>query len=143
MPKLPPVSQVLSIALLLSACSGDGGTDIQPPPAVTAVTVTAPTTNVETGQTVQLAATAQDAEGDRVEVGAYEWTTTDGAIASVSSTGLVTGLAPGQVEISATTGSVTGSLAIEVVAPPVVPPPPPPGPVTLRLQEVATGLDFT
>ena len=77
-----------------------------------------------------------------VEVGTFQWATADAAVATVSATGLVTGVAPGQVAISATTEGITGSIAITVTIPPVVPPPPPPGPVTLGLQEVATGLDF-
>jgi hypothetical protein len=57
-------------------------------------------------------------------------------VASVSSTGLVTGLSQGQVEIRATTEGVTGTIMITVAAAP------PGGPVTLGLQEVATGFNF-
>jgi glucose/arabinose dehydrogenase len=89
------------------------------------------------GQTVQLTATALDAGGAEVAGGTFEWSTADATVASVSPTGLVTGLAEGQVEIHAITEGVTGSLTIAVETPP-----PPPGPITLRLQEVATGLNF-
>ena len=142
MPKLPVLSRVLPVAALLWACGGDGGTDIQPPPTVSVVTVSAPGTTVEAGQTVQLTAVAEDEAGNPVEGPTFEWATSDDATATVSSTGLVTGVAPGAVEIRATTDNITGSLAITVTAPPVVPPPPPPGPVTLKLQEIGAGLDF-
>jgi glucose/arabinose dehydrogenase len=141
----PPLSRRLTllallpaliIASLVSACGGDGGGDIQEPKPVTAVTVTAPSTSIEVGQTVQLAATAQDADGAAVEGRAFDWSTVDAAVASVSPAGLVTGLAEGQVEIRATTEGVTGSIVIAVAAPPPV------GPVILGLQQIASGLDF-
>jgi glucose/arabinose dehydrogenase len=129
------LSPVLIIAASLSACGGDGG-DIQEPRPVTAVTVTAPNTTIEAGQTVQLTATARDAGGTVVDGRTFEWTTADAAVASVSPTGLVSGLTEGQVEIRATTEGVTGSIMITVTAAP------PGGPIILGLQEVATGLDF-
>jgi hypothetical protein len=143
MPK-PPLSRrvtllALSPALIIvasvSACGGNGG-DIQDPRPVTAVTVTAPTTTIESGQTVQLTATARAADGTVVEGRTFEWTTADAAVASVSPTGLVTGLTEGQVEIRAITEAVTGSIVITIAAAP------PGGPVTPGLQEIATGLTF-
>jgi glucose/arabinose dehydrogenase len=132
----PVPSRVLILASLVWACGGDGGGDIQEPGAVTSVTVTASATAVQVGETVQLTATARRADGTVVER-TFEWTTTDPAVASVSSSGLVTGVGEGQVEIRATVDGVTGSITITVTAPP-----PPPGPVTVGLQEIATGLDF-
>jgi glucose/arabinose dehydrogenase len=122
------------------ACGGDGsGGDIQEPIAVTSVTVTGPATTLQVGQTVQLTATARDAGNAVVEGRTFEWTTADAAVATVSAAGLVTGLTPGQAEIRASTEGVTGSLVITVAAPP---PSPPVEPVTVGLQEIATGLDF-
>jgi glucose/arabinose dehydrogenase len=148
MPKAPlsrrvmplALSHILIIAASVSACGGEGGGDIQEPRPVTAVTVTGPMTTIESGQTVQLTATARDAGGTVVEGRTFEWTTANAAVASVSPTGLVTGLGAGQVEIRATTEGVTGSVVITVTAAPPVTPPP--GPVTVGLQQVATGLDF-
>ena len=82
------------------------------PLPVTAVTITAPSTTVDSGQTVQLTATARNANGAVVEGRTFEWTTVDAAVASVSASGLVTGLKPGPVEIRASTESVTGSILI-------------------------------
>jgi glucose/arabinose dehydrogenase len=128
------LSAALIIAASVSACGGDG--NIQEPTGVAAVTVTAPQTTVESGQTLQLTATARDAGGTVVEGRTFEWTTADAAVASVSPTGLVTGLHEGQVEISAITEGVTGSIMITVAAAP------PGGPVTVGLRAVATGLHF-
>jgi hypothetical protein len=130
------LSQVLIIAALVTACGEDGGGGIQEPEPVASVTITAPTTEIQVGQTVQLAATARDAGGTVIEGGTFEWTTADAAVASVSQAGLVTGRTAGQVEIRAVTEGVTGSIMITVTAAP------PGGPVILGLQQVASGLDF-
>lgn len=135
-PTLLALSPVLVLGGSLLACGGDdGGGNVEPNP-VTTVTVTAPASTVQVGQTVQLSATARNGAGAVVEGRTFQWSTADGAIASVSSTGLVTGLAEGQVEIRAVTENVTGSLAITVSAAPV------PGPVTLGVDQVASGLRF-
>src|SRR5918999_3649904 len=103
------IPSLLLVAVTIWACGedGSGGGDIQEPGPVTAVSVTAPATSIQVGQTVQLTATAQDAGGTVVEGGSFEWATTDAAVASVSPAGLVTGLTQGQVEIRATTEGVT------------------------------------
>lgn len=143
MPKAPlsrlALSPVLVIAALVSACGDDGGGgNIQEPKPVAAVTVTGPST-VQIGQTVQLTATANDEDGAVVEGSAFEWTTSDAAVASVSPAGFVTGLTEGQAAISATSEGFTGSITITVTA---TPPPPPPGPINLGLQPIVTGLRF-
>ena len=127
---------ILTSALIVS-CGGDnGGGNIVEPGPLTAVAVTAPKSTIELGESVQLTATARDAAGTVLDGHAFEWTTADAAVASVSPTGLVTGLTAGQVEIRATTEGVTGSIMITVAAAPPV------GPIVPGLQEVAVGLDF-
>jgi glucose/arabinose dehydrogenase len=130
------LSHVLIIAAAVSACGEGGSGDIQEPRPVTTVTITAPTTSIRVGQTVQLTATARDADGTVLEGRTFEWTTGIGSVASVSPTGLVTGLAKGQSEIRATTEGMTGSIVITVAVAP------PPDPVTVGLQEIASGLEF-
>jgi glucose/arabinose dehydrogenase len=131
---------VLVLAVLISGCGGDSGGDVQQPTpvTVTTVTVTAPDSSIDVGKTVQLTATAKDAGGATIEGKTFAWATADAAVASVSATGLVTGLADGQVEIRATTDGVAGTIIIAVAAVAL----PPPGPVSLGLQEVASGLHF-
>jgi glucose/arabinose dehydrogenase len=130
------LSHVLIIAALATACGEDGGSGIQEPEPVASVTITAPTTEIQVGQTVQLTATARDADGTVLEGRSFEWTSGIGTVASVSPTGLVTGLVKGQSEIRATTEGVTGSIVI------TVDPARPPDPVTVGLQEIASGLEF-
>ncbi len=130
-------SWVLILAAMTTACGEDGaGGGIQEPEPVASVTVTAPTTTVQGGQSVQLTATARDADGAVVEGRTFEWTTLNPTAASVSSTGLVTGIAEGQAEIRASTDGFTGSVTLTVE------PAAPAEPVVLGLEEVATGVDF-
>jgi len=102
---------------LSAACGGDAsGTG---PAPVDEVVVTAPTTEIEVGETVQLTATALDANGNALDR-SFIWVSGIGTVASVSQTGLVTGLHKGQSEIEAITEDVAGSIVITVdPAPPL------------------------
>lgn len=113
------LSAVLALTAMVGACGGDDDGDaILEPGPVASVTITAPTTEIRIGQSVQLTATARDANGTELER-EFTWISGIGTVASVSSTGLVTGLVKGQSEIRATTEDVTGSIVITVnVAPP-------------------------
>jgi glucose/arabinose dehydrogenase/predicted small secreted protein len=137
--KLIALSSLVIVAFATAACGNDGGGgDIQQPSPVTTVTVTAPTSSIQVGQTVQLTAAAQDAGGAAVEGRTFEWTSANQDVASVSSTGLVTGVGEGQAEIRAATDGISGSITITVAAAP----PPPGGPATPGLQQIAAGLHF-
>ena len=82
---------------------------------------------------MQLTATARDASATVLEGKSFEWTSGIGTVASVSPSGLVTGLVKGQSEIRATTEGVSGSIVITVAVAQ------PPDPVTLDLQEISSG----
>lgn len=80
---------------------------------VTSVTVSGDGGNLTVGQTRQLTATvAPDNATDK----SVTWTSSDNAKATVSSTGLVTAKAAGNVTITATSGSKSGTKTITVVA---------------------------
>jgi len=102
------------IAALIAACGGDEGGSLQEPTPVAAVTVTAPTTRIRVGETVQLTATARDADANVLEGRDFTWTSGIGTVASVSADGLVTGRVKGASEIRATSEGVTGTLVITV-----------------------------
>jgi carboxypeptidase family protein/Big-like domain-containing protein len=70
------------------------------------------------GQAVQFTATLSDAGGHALSGRVVTWSSSNGTIASVSSTGLVTGLAAGgPVTITATSEGKSGSAPITVTAP--------------------------
>jgi len=68
------------------------------------------------GQTVQLAATPLDAEGNPLDGRAVTWSSAAPAVASVDAAGLVTAHASGPVTISATSEGKTGTSAITVTS---------------------------
>ena len=113
-------AEVLVLAMVASACADGRGGDLQEPGAVASVTVTAPETTIQVGHAVQLTATARDEGGVVLEGRTVEWTTAGGNVASVSQTGLVTGVGQGEVEIRATIDGVVGSVALVVVPLPPV-----------------------
>ena len=65
------------------------------------------------GVTVQLQATAQDANGHTVDV-EFDWSSSDPAIATVDATGLVTAQANGTATVTATAGTLADSVAVTV-----------------------------
>ena len=68
------------------------------------------------GDTLRLAAEAVDANGHAVEGAGFSWASADTTVATVDATGLVTGVAGGRVEITATSSGVTGRADLTVVA---------------------------
>lgn len=96
---------------------GDGGGQNPGNVPVTGVTVNPSTAQVEVGQSVQLNANVAPSNATNKQV---TWSVASGNIASVSPSGLVTGLAPGTTTVTATTvdGNKTASSTITVVPPP-------------------------
>ncbi|HMH81391.1 MAG TPA: Ig-like domain-containing protein [Gemmatimonadales bacterium] len=85
---------------------------------VAAVTVDPASADVPVGQTVQLTATLRDTAGNPLSGRTVTWQSSDGGVASVSTSGLVLGLAEGAATITATSEGQSGSSAITVTAPP-------------------------
>ncbi|NOT08548.1 MAG: hypothetical protein HOP28_10125, partial [Gemmatimonadales bacterium] len=113
------VLAALSAFVLSLGCSPkDGGiVDIL---IVASVEVTPGIQDVILGNTLQLTAVAKTASGVAVPGKTVAWSTTNGSIASVGNTGLVTGLAiGGPVRIRATVDGVVGDALISVRPVPV------------------------
>lgn len=75
---------------------------------VASVTVNDLHRNVAVGSTAQLSAVAFDDTGAQLVGVTFQWISSDNAIATVSSSGVVTGVAIGTARISAMTGTVSG-----------------------------------
>ena len=86
---------------------------------VASVSVTPATASVPAGGTVQLSATPRDAAGTPLTGRPITWTTSAGAVATVSVGGLVTGVAPGSATITATSEGKSGTAAVTVANVPV------------------------
>ena len=85
---------------------------------VASVTVSPATASVPAGQTVQLTATLKDANGNTLTGRTVTWSSDNTAVATVSGSGLVSGVVAGAATITATSEAKTGTSAITVTAPP-------------------------
>lgn len=86
---------------------------------VATVTVTPSTAILYLGQTVDLGATAKDSAGNTLTGRAIAWSSSNTAIATVSSTGIVTAVAAGSATITATVEAKTGTGVITAAVVPV------------------------
>ena len=69
---------------------------------------------VAVGETQQLVAEAFDANGHAVAAAEFFWASSEMSIAMVDATGLVAAVAPGEVDITATSEGVTGTARLQV-----------------------------
>src|SRR5881396_862848 len=91
-----------------------------PPVSVATVDVTPATVNVTVGGTVQLVATPRDANGTPLSGRTVTWSSGNTGVASVTGSGLVTGVGAGSATITATSEGKNGTSAITVTFVPVV-----------------------
>jgi Big-like domain-containing protein len=105
---------MLAGGLSLAVACGDAAAPDSKPASIS---VGPSPATVVMGQTLQLIATVKDAQGTVLSGVTPTWTSSDKAIVGVSTTGLASGVAVGAATITATTGGVSGSLTVNVVAP--------------------------
>ncbi len=87
-------------------------------PPVATVAVTPGSASLAVGGTADLDAVARDAAGRTLTGRAVTWATSNPAVATVSGTGLVTGVAGGTATITATSEGKSGTAPVTVSAPP-------------------------
>jgi uncharacterized protein YjdB len=126
-------------ATIAAASSGVSGTATitvttapPPSPVVTTVTVSPTSAAVNVGATTTLTATVKDQNGNVMTGQTVAWSTNNAPVATVSSSGVVTGVSAGSAMITATSSGKSGTSSITVNT---VPPPPPPPGGTLLFQE--------
>ncbi len=93
-----------------------GMAEITVSPAVDAVTVEPALASVDVNETVQLGAVLLDADGNPLNR-TVAWATSDPAIATVSASGVVTGVAPGTAVMTATIEDKSATATITVLVP--------------------------
>jgi len=91
------------------------------PAPVASVSVSLAASTVVAGQTTQATATLRDASNNVLTGRAITWTSSNPSVATVSSSGVVTSVAAGSAQISATSEGITGGAALTVNAPAPVP----------------------
>ncbi len=90
------------------------------PAASVATVVVSPTSATDTvGQHYQFTATVKDSAGNVLSGRAITWTSSATGVATVSSSGYTSSVGAGTASIKATTGGVTGTTTLSVVAAPV------------------------
>lgn len=104
-----------TISLVLVAGIGDVVIDVTL--GSVSVEVTPPSAGVAVAATVQLSAAVEDAVGNPIGSAVPKWATANPAVATVSTTGLVTGQGAGSTTIYATFQGAVGTSTITVTAP--------------------------
>jgi uncharacterized protein YjdB len=100
---------------------------------VATVTVTPATATVSIGATRQLSATTQDSAGNSLTGRVVTWSSSAPGVATVSTSGLVTGVAAGSATITATSEGKSGTASITVIVVPVATVAVAPATATLRV----------
>ena len=85
--------------------------------AVASVTVSLTSSTIGVGRTTQATATTKDTNGNVVVGRSVTWSSDNTAVATVSETGLVTGVALGSANIKAVSEGQSGSAAVTVAPP--------------------------
>ena len=109
------ITLVVSFALGCSSSSDAGGGDPPTPEPVASVTVTSAQSSVVVGASVQMSVTTLDASGNTLTGRTVAWSTSDAAVASVNTSGSVTGESIGEATITATSEGRNGSASITVL----------------------------
>ncbi|MDQ6887061.1 MAG: Ig-like domain-containing protein [Gemmatimonadota bacterium] len=112
-------------ATITATSEGVGASAVISVTAATAasVSVTPASPNLTVGQSVQLSAVAKDGSGATM-AGSVAWSSASPSIATVSASGLVTGVAAGSTTVTATSLGQSGSVMVTVTAaPPIAPAP--------------------
>ena len=99
-------------------------------PRLKSISVTPSAASIAVGQTMQLTATKSPSSASATIV----WATSNASVATVSGSGLVTGVAVGSATVSASSGTVSGSSAITVTTTP----PTDPGVVMVGAGDIAS-----
>ena len=111
-----------ALFLGLAACGGDSGTSpstTPPPPAVASVELSPSTASVMVGASVTLAAVTRDAQGHELTGRTISWNSSAPTVATVTSAGVVTGVAAGPVTISATSEGRSAQAQVTVTPVPI------------------------
>lgn len=111
------VRTCVSTALVLGAfITGCGGSS-EPPPAIANLTLSPVADTLRIGETTQLSAIAKDANDNVLTGRPTSWTSSSSAIATVSATGLVTGVSDGAATITVSSETRSASATIQVFGP--------------------------
>jgi hypothetical protein len=108
----------------LVSCGGGGGGDSakspsspsapSPPAVLTTVAVSLASPAIQVGQTTTASAVGADQNGAAIATGSVTWTSSASAVATVSASGVVSGVGAGQASIIGSAGGKSGQASITV-----------------------------
>ena len=104
---------LLSLTCVVGAACGGDGTG---PSTVASVRVEPASPTLSVGEDVQLTAVALDGSGDPIADKIASWSSSATGVASVSTAGMVEGVAAGSAQITATIDGKSGSTQVTVIA---------------------------
>src|SRR5262249_2472496 len=113
---------VLMAASIVAGGSGCGSQSSSPPPppppkTLTAIQITPVNPSVAAGSTQQFSATGPFSDGSVGDAtNSVSWTSSENALATISSSGLAAAAAIGRPQISATSGAVSSSTRLIIVS---------------------------
>jgi Bacterial Ig-like domain (group 2) len=108
-----------SATVTASAGGKSGGVSIPVLPRVASIVVTPALDTIGPGMSVQLVATPLDAGGSPITGWTIAWSSENATAASVSPTGVVTGVGAGATNVHAAVGGVIGTAQISVTGTPI------------------------
>jgi hypothetical protein len=100
----------------MSAVASCGSSTSPRTPVLKTITVSLSPATIAVGQSSTATATGKDQFGGPIATPTINWTSVTPGVASVNGAGIVQGINPGQSNISANVGGVTGSATITVTA---------------------------
>ena len=111
-----PRPGVTCLAWLVVALAGCGDNAAQAPAVgLQSIAITPSLPTVAAGTSMQLTATATDADGQTTDVsGLVNWASASTSIAKVGPTGLLTGVSPGAIAVTVSRGGVVGTTTATV-----------------------------
>ena len=102
----------LGVAVLIAGCKGENGTEPLTPASISIVL--AKLVLAAVGETTQASARVLDQNGSVLGGQTVTWSSSNTPVAEVSATGLVTARGEGSAVISASVGSVSGSVIVRI-----------------------------
>lgn len=108
-------SVAVGLSALIACSDAAGGATGEASP-VAGVDIVPDSTDIVAGRVTTLAATPVDEQGTPLMGRSVSWNSGNALVGTVSSTGVVTGVTPGIVTITATSEGITGSARVRVVS---------------------------
>lgn len=111
------------VASLLTSCGDSAPSNPAPTAVLTGINVTLVSSTVQVGQTTTARAVGVDQTGASLDLSNVTWSSGNTNVATVDASGHVAAVAPGQVQITAVSGSKSGHAILTVVPVPAGPAP--------------------